>query len=186
MKKFEFVFRKIVKQRGIRILTTFFLAVFPSHSLKVFAQLLMLSSILPHDMERGDDEVILQYPLRRLELFFFEFLTGSLFMIVAEFLSISLLKSHLGIHWKFFIFSRNISTLPYIYGICMLSAMYLKSSFIVPFILLIVDGLFCETAWRYISPVNAQTIWGFLIGLGIFTLAFGLYANPMRERGEVE
>ncbi len=186
MKKFEFIFRKIVKQRGIRILTTFFLAIFPSHTLKVFAQLLMLSSILPHDIERGDDEIILQYPIRKLELFFFEFLTGSLFMIIAEFLSISLLKSHLGIHWKLFIFSRDISTLPYIYGICMLSAMYLKSSFIVPFILLIVDGLLCETAWRYTSPANVQTIWGFLIGIGIFAIAFMLYVNPMRGRSEIK
>ena len=177
MKKFEFVLRKVYRQRGIRIFLMFFAFMLPTQTWKVFVELLLFSGLLPRDIERGDDELSLQLPLRKWELFLYEFLSGAIPLLISG-LFIMALGAKGDLRWlRLWTLSRSFLTMPYVYALCVLSAKYLKSNFILPFVFMIIDVAFCKTPWRYVSPICQGSFISAIVSLGVFVLAALLYSD---------
>ena len=184
MRKFEFVLRKIIRQRALRIWIVFFALMIPGHAWRVFMELLLFSGLLPREIERKEDETVLQFPIKRHELFLYEFLAGGLFIAASLLISASLSRSILP---KVAAVSllRDMATTFYVYSLSALCARFFKSAFALPLVILILDGVFCSTPWRYISPVCVESIWGFITGLVIFVAALMLYGQvSFKEREE--
>ncbi len=183
MRKFEFILRKILKQRGIRLFIMFFAFMIPSHSWRVFVSLITLSGLLPRDVERGDDETVLILPLRRWELFLYDFLTGFIVLTTAGLFSLSVSSN-----WSVRMISigslaKSVYVLPYIYGLSILCSKYFKSAFVIPLVLVVADMALYWSPWRFVSPVYQLTFVSHTISLLIFTLSFLVYSGflPSKE-----
>ncbi len=184
MRTFEFVLRKVYCQNGIRIFLIFFLFMFPTNIWKSFVELFMFTGLLPRDIEHGDEEISLQFPIKRWQLFLYDFFSGAIPLLVSG-LFVVALSSSKSIKWlEFQEISRSFLTMPYIYALCVLSAKYLRSHFIIPQMFLILDLALCNiTAWRYISPLRQSSFISALISLCFFITAAFLYSEFNYSRG---
>ncbi len=177
MKEFEFVLKKVYRQNGIRIFLMFFAFMLPTHFWKVFVELLVFSGLLPRDIERGDDELSLYLPIARWQLFLYEFLSGAFPLLISGMFALAL-SANEDIRWfEFKEMLRSFFSMPYIYALCVFSARYLRSHFILPLIFLILDSAFCKTPWRYVSPSCQGSFISGIISLGAFALAALLYSG---------
>ncbi len=172
MRKFEFVLRRNFKEKGWRFLFVFFAFMIPSSWMRSFTALLLLSRLLPWDIESGEEEILLSLPLRRYEIFLYDFLIGFSTLFVS-----AVLTRHL-----FSFDFKDLLVIPYVYGISVLSAFYGKGNFILPLLIVTVDSAFCWTDWVYISPVCRGSWIGSLIDLVVFIVAFAIYSSDGKLR----
>ena len=183
MRKFEFVMRKVYKQNGIRIFLMFFAFMLPTHAWRVFVELLVFSGLLPRDIAHGDEELTLQFPLLRWEIFLYEFLSGAVPLFVSGMFVLALKN---GNWWYFEDLGKSFLSMPYVYSLCVLSAKYLKSHFIFPLVFIVLDSVFCKTAWFYVSPICQGSPVSAVVSLGVFTLTALLYSETRMFKGVEE
>ncbi|GEM_PF-1055480 len=173
MGKFEFMLRKISVQDRWRLLLAFLLFLIPSQIFRILFAFVFFARKLPREIERGEDEILLELPLKRWEIFVNDFLVNSSVLVVSGALSTVLLKQS---RMEISKFLQIILTFPYIYGLEVLCAKYLKSNFLIPFIAFIIDISFWGTDWIYISALSERSIFGAAISVSVFLTAFFLYS----------
>ncbi len=172
MNKFEFMLKKTFVQNRWRLLLSFLLFLIPSQIFRIFFAFVFFSRRLPREIERGEDEVLLELPLRRWEIFVNDFLINSSVLIVSGALSVALSgKNSLEVSKLF----KTIVAFPYIYGLEVLCAKYMKSNFLIPFTAFVIDLAFWGTRWRYISPLSEKSVFGVAISTSIFLIALFSY-----------
>ncbi len=173
MNKFEFMLKKTFVQNRWRLLLSFLLFLIPSHIFRVFFALVFFSRRLPREIERREDEILLELPLRRWEVFLSDFLINSSVLVVAGALSAALSRQNDLEISKFF---QTILAFPYIYGLEVLCAKYLRSNFLIPFTIFVIDLSFWGTGWKYISPLSEESVFGVIISVSVFLASLFFYS----------
>ena len=155
MGNFEFMLRKISVQDRWRLLLAFLLFLIPSQIFRILFAFVFFARKLPR------------------EIFVNDFLVNSSVLVVSGALSTVLLKQS---RMEISKFLQIILTFPYIYGLEVLCAKYLKSNFLIPFIAFIIDISFWGTDWIYIRALSERSIFGAAISVSVFLTAFFLYS----------
>jgi len=164
MKAFEAILHRNFREKGWRFFLTFLAFMIGGRWWRAFVALLLFSHLLPKDIETSEEEILLSLPLRRWEIFLYDFIQGSgILLLSATFSSFDFIKS--------------ILILPYVYAITVLSSYYKKGNFILPLIVITLDSLFSHTAWGYFSPLAQRSVFGALITIVLFVLAFLVYST---------
>ena len=173
MRKFEFMLKKIATQDRWRLFLSSVVFLIPSQIFRVFFAFVFFSRKLPREIERKDDEILLEFPLKRWEIFANDFLINSLVLVASGALSVALFKQRELELLKLF---RTLLAFPYIYGLEVICAKYLKSNFLLPFIAFVVDLSFWGTDWGHISALSERSVFGTVISISVFLTAFFLYS----------
>jgi hypothetical protein len=180
MREFEFTLVKNFRQRGaLWWIVAFLLFLIPSWGFRIFFTLVVLARGLPREYERGEGEVTLQYPIRKWELFLYDFLAGISVLVISGLFSSAITEMRMGFKYDTM---RIFLTFPYIYGLSVLCAKYLKSAFFIPLVFIVLDFAFWWTGWKIISPLSQSSFVGTVISFLIFFAAFSVYSEVKLRR----
>ena len=170
MKRLEFILKRDFKEKGGLIIAVFFLFLIPLHFWRVVVSLILFSYLLPKDVEDGKESLLLSLPLKRWEIFLYDFIVETLILLIVGFITVGVLKLNVATVF------RILLAFPFIYGISMISSTAGKGNFGIPLLILILDMAFSWSWWKYVSPLYQGSIIGAVISILVFVFSF-IYFN---------
>ena len=170
MKRMEFVLRRDFKEKSGLIIVAFFLFLIPPHFWRIIVSLILFSYLLPKDVEDGKESLLLSLPLKRWEIFLYDFFIGTTILLIAGFITVGVLKMNVTSVF------RLLLAFPFIYGVSMISSTAGKGNFGIPLLILILDMAFSWSWWRYVSPLYQGSVIGAVISILVFVLSL-IYFN---------
>lgn len=171
----EFTLKRNFLERPGRFFAMFLLFLIPSQPWRALVSLFLFSSLLPKDVENGEDRLVLSLPVRRWQLFLGDFAAGAAVLLVSGLLVSAVSGSGVGVEPL-----RWLGAMAFVYGLSVVFVSIGKGSFGLPLLIVVIDLILSATPWKLLSPSYVGSPLALVIDGAVFALAMLSYEKEGR------